>query len=107
MKRSPLRAVSPKALARRKDEAEFRRQVKARDNFRCQWQWYAIAGGMDRLTACTGPLEVHHIAPRSVALSRVLDLANGVTLCSSHHHWVTHHPAEAHAIGLHRYSWET
>lgn len=106
MKRSPLRPVSVKARARRKDEAEFRRIVQARDSWRCQFAAYAYDHGMTTTAACSGPYEVHHIAPRSIAPHLTLDPSNGVVLCSTHHAWVGAHPKEAHAIGLHRYSWE-
>ena len=72
----------------------------ARDGFRCR-------AGVVAAGACDGPLDVHELAPRSVYPGGHLDVTNCVTICRSHHRWVDANPEAAHAIGLHKYSWET
>lgn len=82
-------------------EAEFRRVVHYRAAERCQ--------GVELLPAitCLGGPEVHHLKrrPHCTPAERV-DPDNGRLLCTAHHNWVTEHPADAHDLGLHRWSWE-
>ena len=51
-------------------------------------------------------LEAHEIIPRSAWAKGYLVLDNVAMLCRPHHQRVTDNPAEAHALGLHRFSWE-
>ena len=53
---------------------------------------------------CEGPEQVHHLVKRSHGGPH--DLDNLMLLCAFHHRWVETHSVEAHALGLHRWSWE-
>lgn len=55
---------------------------------------------------CRGPLDPHEIIPRSAWRAGYLVLSNVVTCCRGHHDWIHAHEIEAHALGLHGYSWE-
>lgn len=101
MKRTPLRPVSTRTAARNRRLALIPRG-------RCTFAEHVYAAGMGTVhyPDCGGGIELHHIAPRSVAPHLVEDPANLVALCHTHHAWVTDHPKDAHALGLHRYSWE-
>lgn len=99
MKRSPLRKVSRQTRRRDRHLARLHEVVLERDDYRCQAVSFA---GLD----CAGPLEVHHITPRSVAPELVLDPENMVTVCATHHLFISEHPRLAHDAGLHRWSWE-
>lgn len=82
-------------------EAEFRRVVKYRAGDQCQ--------AVDLLPdiACWGIPEVNHVKGRPHCTpSERVDPDNGMLLCTVHHKWVTEHPEDAHALGLHRWSWE-
>lgn len=56
--------------------------------------------------ACSGTLDGHERIPRSAWPGGHLILTNVVTVCRAHHRWIDHHEREAHALGLHGYSWE-
>lgn len=114
MKRSPLRPMSSRRRTDLDTRAKVRAEVLERDNNLCQFWHYAweapfrddapsIAGAP---IDCAGPLDVHEIIPRSAWAGGWLVPANCVTVCRTHHQWVTEHPAEAHGIGLHGWSWE-
>lgn len=112
MRRSPL-PRSRRGLARRvglapmsakrKAEAPARAavvaEVLARDGQRCRAA--GLAPG-----PCGGPLDVHEVIPRSVRPGAHLDPTGATTICRTCHQWVTDHPLEAHALGLHKFSWE-
>lgn len=51
-------------------------------------------------------VDPQHLAPRSTRPDLAATVANIIPLCRAAHRWVDHHPDEAHALGLHRYSWE-
>jgi len=56
--------------------------------------------------ACTGLLDVHEVIPRSAWAAGWLDASNCVLVCRVHHDWIGDHPAEAHRLGFHGFSWE-
>lgn len=106
MRRSPLkrytriRMRSPK----RERDAETRRalvqRVLDRDMRSCQ------AGSIVVEVSCGGPLDVHEIVPRSAWAGGYLVEENCITVCRRHHDWIGDNPAQAHAYGLHAFSWE-
>lgn len=49
--------------------------------------------------------EVHELVSRARGGS-ILDRSNCVALCHTCHRWITEHPAEAHAQGWLRHSWD-
>ena len=118
MKRTPLRTDPEKRLAwlrasrkplplvssRRKREKPQRDAVRAavleRDGYECQ------AAGLVLHVACWGPLDVHEPIPRSAWPGVHLLPDRATSICRGHHCWVDANPAEAHALGLHGYSWE-
>lgn len=55
---------------------------------------------------CGGPRDGHEIIPRSAWAKGYLVVDNVITVCRDHHHWIDTHPDEAHALGLHGYSWQ-
>lgn len=52
------------------------------------------------------PLDGHEVIPRSVWPDGDLSVDNVRMVCRAHHDWIGEHPDEAHAVGLHGYSWE-
>ena len=114
MKRTPLSPMSPKRRSEMAERKRVREEVLDRDGHTCQfwsrawdldtWMIGDLAGVP---TKCVGALEVHEIIPRSAWRLGYLEPTNCVTLCSGvHHPWVTDHPAEAHRLGLHGFSYE-
>src|SRR5688572_29774616 len=69
----------------------FRREVRKRDNYTCQYP------GCDRRSK---RIDVHHIAKRSQRPDLKFDPANGLCLCRSHHSWTDTHHDEAVKMGL-------
>ena len=57
---------------------EFRQMVRERDGDYC-----TMAGYFN--LPCAGPLDVHHVIPRSVAPERVYEVDNGTVVCRAHH----------------------
>lgn len=74
--------------------------VKVRDGYQCR------AAPLVPHVACGGGLDVHEIIPRSAWARGWLVVANCLTICRFHHRWVDVHPTDAHAVGLHGFSWE-
>lgn len=117
MKRTPLKRGKPlKRTGRlshrskkREEEAAERAIVRAhayaRDGWRCR-----MAGMGEFFPAdvgpCRGPLDAHEVIPRSAWRAGYLVLDNVVSVCRAHHDWIGEHPALAHDLGLHGYSWE-
>jgi hypothetical protein len=97
--RRPLPTFSP----RRKAAAPARRAVVAavreRDGNRCQ------AAGLFPV-GCGGRLDVHELVRRSAWSQGYLDEGNCVCCCRSCHTYLSEHPAEAQAAGMHLASWE-
>jgi hypothetical protein len=90
--------------ARREAEQAERKRVvaaaKRRDGYSCV--------GRHRVpeVRCGGPLDAHEIIPRSAWRGGYLVLDNVATVCRNHHDWIDDHPDDAHAVGLHGYSYE-
>ncbi len=91
--------MSAKRKAEKPARAGVVAQVLLRDGNRCRAA--GIAPG-----ACQGPLDVHEVIPRSVRPGAHLDPDGAIAICRLHHSWVGDHPAEAHALGLHGFSYE-
>lgn len=89
---------------KRKDELPERRALVVRKlvaaHWRCQGEAYNV------IHVCWGPLDVHEIIPRSAWREGYLVDENCVVICRGLHDWIGDHEAEAHAHGLHGYSWE-
>lgn len=89
-RRSPLRArrwTADEALWRAAKEAALER-----DQYDCQADARGLHGD------CRGPLEIHHVLPRSRGGKN--DLANLITLCRHHHYTVHAYPARSYELGL-------
>jgi hypothetical protein len=56
--------------------------------------------------SCGGPLDPHEVIPRSAWRGGYLVETNVILVCRNHHRWIDNHPEDAHALGLHGYSWE-
>lgn len=56
----------------------FRQAVRERDCYGC-----TMAGYFN--LPCSGPLDVHHVIPRSTAPERVYEVDNGTVVCRAHH----------------------
>jgi hypothetical protein len=99
MKRTPLRSMSQK----RRSLLALRRQVVATVHQRDQ---VCQAAAKLPQIECGGVLDVHEICPRSVDSASWLDASKAMLVCRRHHDHIGDHPLEAHAVGLHRFSWE-
>ena len=107
-----MRPVSKKRAATLAERERVRAHVLERDGGCVFWaqawstdQWLPgdLVGAPVR---CQGPLDVHEVIPRSAWAAGWLEVDNCTVLCRAHHEWVTDHPAEAHRLGLHGFSWE-
>lgn len=92
--------ASEKRIGNRELRARLCERVLARDGHRC------VAGRAVPTVACSGPLDVHEVIPRSAWAKGYLVLSNCRTVCRAHHDWIGLHPLEAHRLGLHGFSWE-
>lgn len=54
--------------------------------------------------ASSRALQLHHVKNRSQGGTN--DDDNLRAVCGTHHNWITEHPADAHEVGLTRWSWE-
>lgn len=97
--RTPLRRESARRRRERPQRAAVVAEVLERDGG---------CVGRDRVpsVACSGRLEVHEVAQRSVVPGSHLRAELAVALCSAHHRWVDDHIAEAREVGLIVDSWE-
>lgn len=77
--------------APKKEEMQWARAVRERDDFTCQ---YGTCGYRDR------SIHAHHIAPRSRRPDLKLVLSNGIALCPTHHRWCHDFPIQAEEMGL-------
>jgi 5-methylcytosine-specific restriction endonuclease McrA len=107
--------MSPKRRNQLAERKQVREQVLERDGGCVFWDRAWCSAGwlpgdlVGAPTRCTDTLEVHEVIPRSAWAAGWLVPDNCVTLCggpNGHHAWVTDHPAEAHRLGLHGFSWE-
>lgn len=76
MKRGTLKA-KPETSAERK----FKRDVRTRDNFTCQWPGCFYT---------SRSIHAHHINERSQRPDLKLDISNGVAICPTHHDYLHH-----------------
>jgi hypothetical protein len=109
MKRSPLRSIGKRRKSKAVRRAEVVVAVRNRDiSCRIATSAYMSAepGPPPYPWTCGGPLDVHEIIPRSVWPDGDLVESNCVLICRVHHDWIGDHPAEAHRLGLHGFSWE-
>lgn len=72
-------------------QKKFKREVRERDNFTCQ---FPDCGIYDK------HIDVHHKAKRSQRPDLKLTVSNGVCLCREHHQWTDNNHDEAVALGL-------
>lgn len=94
-----LRPISAKRQAEQAQRRDVVRQARDRDRG-CVAHRVGVPG------RCWGPLDVHEVIPRSAWRAGYLVLGNVVTVCRGAHDWIGDHPDEAHALGLHGYSYE-
>jgi 5-methylcytosine-specific restriction endonuclease McrA len=89
-RRTAMKAMSPRARARRRTWAAVTARAIAKSGGRCE---FGIAG------VCTGrAAEGHHLLPRSQGGADTLD--NAAAVCRRCHAWVTEHPAWAYERGF-------
>ncbi len=80
---------------------EWSKKVRERDGNQCQARKFSEMGVYEfTVLSCSGPLDAHHIAERSLRPDLKYDLKNGVVLCRQHHSWIPLNRAEATRIGL-------
>ena len=94
-----MRQMSKRRQRERPTRALVVAQVLARDGG-------CVAAPLVPTVACSGPLDVHEVIPRSAWRAGYLELANTKCVCRAHHDWVGDHLLEAHDLGLHGWSWE-
>lgn len=102
-RKTPPKPVSERKASQRELRDAVVAAVQKRDKLTCQ------AGAMHALIRdipCEGPLDPHEIIPRSAWRDGYLVESNVILVCRNAHRWIDHHPNGAHALGLHRYSWE-
>lgn len=95
-----IRPVSKRRAAQRPERIELVERVLTRDRHAC------TARTLVWDVRCAGPLDVHEIIPKSAWRDGYLVDSNCVTVCRAHHRWIDNRPDEAHALGLHGFSWE-
>jgi hypothetical protein len=81
--------------------AAWARKVKARDGNECQVSRFRGLGAYGFTgIACSGVLDAHHIAEKSLRPDLKYELSNGIALCRRHHSWIPLNRAEAIRIGV-------
>src|SRR5688500_10145767 len=85
------RKVSKRVLSNRYKEEQWKKAVRARDNFQCQFP-----GCFTRNRS----IDAHHIAMRSARPDLKFVQANGIALCRFHHDYVHANQREAVTMGL-------
>lgn len=109
--RSPIKSVGRRTVAKRAQRRAVVEEVLERDRG-CVFMNHVLAVyGNDYVPFeypynCRPPLDCHEIIPRSVWPNGELEPTNCTMLCRTHHEFVTDHPADAYALGLHSFSWE-
>lgn len=98
--RKPLPARSERVLRMLGDRARVVDAAFDRDRGECRARHLVVD------VRCDGPLDPHEVIPRSAWHDGQYDLDNIVMVCRAHHRWIDNHPALAHAVGLHKFSWE-
>lgn len=94
-----MRQVSKKRAAERTTRREVVAEALSRDGTACRARLLVPE------VACRGPLDPHEIIPRSAWRAGYLVVSNVIGVCRAHHDWIGDHPDDAHALGLHGYSW--
>lgn len=97
--RKPIPSQSTKRKGERLARAEVVLAARRRDGG-------CVARTLVPDVECRGGLDGHERIPRSAWPGGHLVLSNVVTVCRGHHRWIDGHEIEAHALGLHGYSWE-
>lgn len=111
-RKTPLRARSPWRPVRRplpRESVKHRRQRRVRAAVVAEVlerDGGCVGRELVPSVACSGRLEVHEVAQRSVVPGSHLRPDLAVALCSAHHRWVDGHIAEAREVGLIVDSWE-
>ena len=95
IRRSPLRAVSPKRLAERGDYERAVQRAFTRDRYRCR-----VGDGWPESGQCFGRITPHHIAPQGRFPELRCEVDNIKTACQVHHQYIHLHPVEARERGL-------
>ena len=72
-------------------EAEWKRQVRERDDFTCQFPGCRTRHKF---------IHAHHIAPKSQRKDLKYVVENGICLCFKHHEWVHNNPLKSVPMGL-------
>lgn len=91
---------SAKVLAQLPERARVVDAAWERDKGRCQAEYLVPE------IRCGGPLDAHELVPRSAWAQGYLDVDNVMIVCRAHHRWIDNNPEAAHAVGLHKMSWE-
>ena len=97
--RKPLPALSTRRRQEKPQRDAVRAQVLERDGG-------CTAARLVPHVACGGPLDCHEVIPRSAWAAGYLVESNTRMVCRRHHSWIGDHVADAHAAGLHGFSWE-
>lgn len=98
-RRVGLAPMSTKRQGERQARRDAVETVAARDGLRCFAQRVLEH-------RCGGPLDAHEVIPRSAWPGGHLVPGNIRLVCRSAHEWIGTHPARAHDLGLHGYSYE-
>jgi hypothetical protein len=98
-RRKPIPVMSKKRRSERLTRAEVVLAARQRDGG-------CVGRGLIPDHHCSGALAGHEVIPRSAWPGGHLVVGNVRTLCKAAHRWVHAHEREAHALGLHGYSWE-
>lgn len=99
MKRSGFKRVpgtartTLKAKRESPRETRFKREVRQRDNYTCQFP-------DPKCDRHSKHIDVHHIAKRSQRPDLRFEVSNGICLCREHHSWIDRNYNEAVRIGL-------
>lgn len=95
-----MRRVSEKRQARQGERDHVVQRAFARD------RWTCVAAKLVPDVECVAHLDPHERIPRSAWAEGIYDYDNVLCVCRAHHRWIDLHETEAHALGLHGYSWE-
>ena len=95
LKRSAIkRSLRPTFKKKKREspaETKFKRAVRIRDDYRCQFPGCDVQSKR---------IDVHHIAKRSQRPDLKFEVSNGICLCREHHDWTDHNHDKAVSMNL-------
>ena len=108
MKQTPMKRTPLKPVSDRRREVNKQRKEALLAHFGPREKWVCAVSNLIP-TRCFGEINGHEILSRARAGrtdENLLDMSGIILVCNHHNSWIEDNPAEAHALGLTKHSWE-